>query len=355
VLAPIPIDDLVSSYAYDLPADRVAQHPAAARDASRLMVVPRDGDPRDRTFSDLPDLLEPGDLLVVNDVRVQPARLFARKATGGRVEMLVLHPTPDGDRFALVRGSAKIAPGTSLTVISRGREARGPSIVVGAVDGPGRRVASADPDVDLDAVLGGWGEMPLPPYIDRPAPEDDDRTRYQTVYAERGAAAAAPTAGLHFTPELLARLAARGVAHARVTLDVGAGTFRPVRTNTLSAHEMHEERYVVPPETAAAVARAEARGGRIVAVGTTSCRSLESWHREGRPSDGIPRATRLFLRPGHPPTLPMCLITNFHLPESTLIALVSSFLGRERTLALYARALDAGYRFYSYGDASLIL
>ncbi len=355
MLAPPAIDDLVSSYTYDLPPDRVAQHPTTERDGSRLMVVRRHGDVTDRRFRDLPELLAPGDLLVVNDVRVRPARLFARKPTGGRVELLLLHPTGPGERFAMVRGSARIAPGTVLRVVSRGREDGGPEIVVGDVDGAGRRVRTADPDGDLASISDAWGEMPLPPYIQRGAPVAADRERYQTVYAERGEAAAAPTAGLHFTPELLASLEARGVGVARVTLDVGAGTFRPVRSETLSAHRMHEERYVVPPETAAAVAATEARGGRVVAVGTTSCRSLESWHRGGRPTDGIPRVTRLFLRPGHPPTLPMSLITNFHLPESTLIALVASFLGRERTLALYRRALDAGYRFYSYGDASILL
>jgi S-adenosylmethionine:tRNA ribosyltransferase-isomerase len=346
----------VDGYSYELPPDRIAQHPAEARDAARLLVVPRAGGPPDhRTFRDLPSLLTPGDLLVVNDVRVAPARLFGRKSTGGRVEVLILEPLGDGGRFALVRGSARVRPGTRLRLISRTRPEEGPTLIIGAVDGAGRRVHLED-DLDFSEVLDAWGEMPLPPYIDRTdAPHADDRSRYQTVYADRAAAAAAPTAGLHFTRSLLEALRECGIELARITLEVGAGTFRPVRSARLSDHPIHEERYVVPTSTAIAVQAAEARGSRIVAVGTTSCRSLESWHRLGRPLDGAARTTRLFLRPGDPPQLPVALITNFHLPRSTLIALVASFLGRSRTLDLYRCALDSGYRFYSYGDASLIL
>lgn len=353
---PDPLDDLLSGYSFELPNDRIAQHPPRRRDEARLLVVDRSaGGQRDLSFQHLPDLLDPGDLLVVNDVRVSPARLYTRKSTGGLVEVLVLHPLADGARLALVRGSAKIQPGTNLRVTRRGDGALGPSLIIGDVLGAGRSVRVADPTVKLSTVLEDWGEMPLPPYIAREQSDPRDRDRYQTVFAREGGAAAAPTAGLHFTAEVLQRLEDRGVGLARVTLDVGAGTFRPVQTERLSDHPMHAERYVVPPETAAAVEDTERRGGRVVAVGTTSCRSLESWHRLGRPQDGLPRETRLFLRPGDPPQLDLGLITNFHLPKSTLIALVASFLGRERTLALYRHALDAGYRFYSYGDASILL
>ncbi len=214
-----------------------------------------------------------------------------------------------------------------------------------------RRVSAAD----LPALAEAWGEMPLPPYIERAAPDPTDRQRYQTVYARHDGSAAAPTAGLHFTDELLGRLADRGVQRAAVTLHVGLGTFQPMREARLAAHDMHEETYCVSPETAAAVAACEARGGRVICVGTTSLRALESWQRAGRPDDGMWRATRLFLHPGDGPRLRCALMTNFHLPGSTLLVLVASILGRERTLTLYRRAIDSGYRFYSYGDALLLL
>jgi S-adenosylmethionine:tRNA ribosyltransferase-isomerase len=351
-----PEDDLLSAYTFDLPAGRIAQSPSASRASSRLLVARRaGGDPDHRTFSDLPQILSPGDLLVLNDVRVRPARLHARKPTGGRVELLVLQPGTDGIRRALVRGSAGIRPGTPLRLTSRATDLEGPAVIVGEADGAARLVTLKE-GATWRTLLDEWGEMPLPPYIERAlAPSPADRDRYQTVYAEAGEAVAAPTAGLHFTKLLLQELADSGIEHARVTLEVGAGTFQPVRTPRLSDHLMHEESYTVPAATAAAVERTESAGGRVVAVGTTSCRSLESWHRLGRPSDGATRRTRLFLRPGDPPRMEMSLLTNFHLPGSTLLALVAALLGRRRTLDLYGTAIGAGYRFYSYGDASLLL
>ncbi len=350
---PSPHDERVSSYAFDLPPSAIAQEPPPERHGARLMVVGEGVS--HRGVADLPDLLAPGDLLVVNDTRVLPVRLFARKASGGAVELLLLEPLPDGAWRALVRPSAKVRPGTEVALERRGGATGGPTLVVGGAAGEGARsVAAADGPLD-EALLSAWGELPLPPYIERPAPDPRDRERYQTVFAAHPGAVAAPTAGLHFSPPLLTRVHARGIRIAPVTLHVGSGTFRPVRAATLAGHAMHAEAWRVPPETAAAVADAEARGSRVVAVGTTSCRTLEAWHRAGRPVDGAWRRTDLFLHPGAPPTLPLSLLTNFHLPGSTLLMLVASLLGRERTLALYSDALEEGYRFFSYGDAMLIL
>lgn len=348
--ASLPADALVASYGFDLPPGQIAQRPADRRDGARLLIA--EG-AVDATILDLPGLLAPGDLLVVNDTRVLPAKLDAVKATGGRVQLLLLHPLDGGAWEALVKPSAKLRPGTTVRLRRRGEAGEGPRLVIGADLGGTRRIEPLDEPLD-EALLEAWGEMPLPPYIEREAPDPEDRERYQCVFADAPGAMAAPTAGLHFSEPLLAALAARGVELARVTLHVGAGTFGPVRSTTLAGHPMHAERYRVPPGTADAVAAVEARGGRLVAVGTTACRSLESWHRAGRPSDGAWRSTELFLHPGNPPQLPLGLLTNFHLPGSTLLMLVAAFLGRERALALYDTAVQRGYRFYSYGDALLI-
>jgi S-adenosylmethionine:tRNA ribosyltransferase-isomerase len=348
-----PRDQLVASYAYDLPAGSIAQTPAERRHDARLLVVGEAVE--QRRIADLPELLSPGDLLVVNDTRVLPVRLFARKPTGGAVEILLLRPTTDGGWQALVKPSSKVRPGTVVTLRRRGSEGEGPSIRVGEILGEGTRAVQGESSPLDEDLLNAWGELPLPPYIDRESLSPADRTRYQTVFAAHPGAVAAPTAGLHFSEELLTRLRARGIQIAQVTLHVGPGTFRPVRTDTLAEHPMHAESYRVPHATAQAVRDAEQRGGRIIAVGTTSCRSLEAWHRAGRPTDGAWRQTDLFLHPGAPAQLALSLLTNFHLPSSTLLMLVASFLGRERALALYEDALAAGYRFYSYGDAMLIL
>ncbi len=344
-------DDRVDAYSFDLPSDRIAQRPPDARDAGRMLVVAGDGW-SDGAFVDLPSHLKAGDLLVVNDARVLPARLTARKVTGGAVRILLVDPLTDGDWSAMVKPSARLRPGTAVTLERRSDGEPGPRIVIDEPLSGGLRRVTGIPE---DAVER-FGEMPLPPYIDRSdGPLDLDRERYQTVYAERQGAVAAPTAGLHFTPDVLARLDAKGVQVARTTLQVGLGTFLPVRGERLSEVELHAERWSVPPETAEAIAACEARGGRLLAVGTTSCRTLESWHRCGRPTDGAWRSTRLFLHPGDRPTLAMSLLTNLHLPGSSLVMLVAAFVGRRRILDLYARAADLGYRFYSYGDAMLLL
>lgn len=346
-------DDLVESYSFDLDPSRIAQHPPELRDGGRLLVVDgRGGEPQDRRFTDLPDLLQPGDLLVVNDARVVPARMTARKATGGVVRILLLEPLEEGHWSALVKPSARLAPGTAVTLEHRGTGESGPSITIGEeLPGGRRRIIGLPADA-----LERFGEMPLPPYIDRgDGPLEQDRARYQTVYAAASGAVAAPTAGLHFTPALLERLRRSGVQIASVTLQVGLGTFLPVRADHIADVRLHAERWEVPPATAAAVVDCEQRGGRLVAVGTTSCRTLESWHRAGRPTDGVPRSTELFLHPGDPPSLAMSLLTNLHLPGSSLVMLVAAFVGRRRILELYGRAADLGYRFYSYGDATLFL
>ena len=345
-----PEDALVSSYDFELDPARIAQEPPPRRGDSRLMVVNRASDEvRHLRFADLPDLLDPGDLLILNDTRVLPARLTGRKSTGGSVEILLLEPLADGAWTALVRPSSRVKPGTELTLLRRGTAERGPRVVVGPEVGEGtRRVDGVDGDV-----CQAWGEMPLPPYIDRSdGPRQADWSRYQTVYAERDGSVAAPTAGLHFSPGLLVRLGLRGISRAPVTLHIGLGTFQPLRAERLDEAELHAEPWRLPTATAAAI---ESRRKRLVAVGTTSCRVLESWHRAGRRSDGALRSTNLFLHPGDPPRLPMSLLTNFHLPGSSLVTLVAAFLGRRRTLDLYREAIDLDYRFYSYGDAMLVL
>ena len=317
------------------------------------MVVRGDGPAEHRAFSDLPSLLTPGDLLVVNDTRVVPARITAMKEpSGGRVEILALRPLPDGGWACLVRPSGRVPVGQRLRVFARGSGAYGPMVVAGErFDDGSRRIDGLTLDDQRH-----YGEMPLPPYIDRtPGPVEEDRERYQTVYARDEGAVAAPTAGLHFTDALLAELAGAGVPHARVTLHVGAGTFAPIREERVADVRLHAEPWRVPPETCDAIASCEARGGRVVAVGTTTCRTLEAWHRADRPRDGRFRETELFLHPGAPATMDMALITNFHTPGSSLVMLVASRVGRARILALYDEAAAAGYRFFSYGDAMLFL
>jgi S-adenosylmethionine:tRNA ribosyltransferase-isomerase len=338
---------------YQLPLELIAQEPPPSREDARLLALDRASGALDhRGIAELPELLRPGDLLVVNDTRVIPARLFARRATGGRVEVFLLSPAAAaGTWTALARAGGSLRPGEDL-------EVEGASDAVRLVErtGPGTWLVRAR-DGDLAALMERVGRMPLPPYIRRAA--DDardalDRERYQTVFARAPGAVAAPTAGLHLTRELFERLAARGVGRATVTLHVGLGTFKPIETDTVEAHAMHEERYEVPAETAAAIARTRAAGGRIVAVGTTSVRTLESAAGpDGVPAAG-PGATSLFIAPGYRFRVVDALLTNFHLPRSTLLVLVSAFAGRERVLAAYREAAARRYRFYSYGDAMLI-
>lgn len=344
---------LPSDFDYVLPEALVAQEPSARRDGGRLLVLPREaGAPDHRRFEELPDLLRAGDLLVLNDTRVIPARLEGTKETGGRCELLLCEPLegrPDapGARFrAMGQASKPIREGQRL--------AFGPLAAhVEAAEGEGFFTVRFDrAGAAFHAALEAVGHVPLPPYIRR-ADGPEDRERYQTVFAREPGSAAAPTAGLHFTPAVLARLEAAGVSVAHVTLHVGPGTFLPVREGTLEGHRMHEEPYAVPAATAAAHAACRARGGRVVAVGTTSLRTLESAQEGGTVRAG-PGRTSLFVRPGHRFLAVDALVTNLHLPRSTLLMLVSALAGRERVLAAYAEAVREGYRFYSYGDAMLV-
>jgi S-adenosylmethionine:tRNA ribosyltransferase-isomerase len=334
----------VADYHYDLPPEQIAQAPCDRRDGSRLLDLAGD-ELADRAFSDLADRLPEGALLVVNDTRVIPARLAAVKPTGGAVELLLLEPVaagePDGAWTALARASKPIRPGLELAIPAAGATAR----VLG-VDGGTVTVELDRPPL---AVADACGEVPLPPYIAR-SPDLADRERYQTVYAQVPGAVAAPTAGLHFTDELFARLAARGIARAALTLHVGLGTFAPVRTDDLRAHRMHRERYRIPDATAALIAS----GRPVVAVGTTVVRALEAAARGPREVAAGPGATDLFIGPGFRFNVVDHLVTNFHLPGSTLLVLVCAFAGHARVLAAYRHAVAAGYRFFSYGDAMLL-
>ncbi len=334
-----------SDFDYALPASAIAQRPVE-RGRSRLLVVGAEGEDRHRTVADLPQLLRPGDLLVVNDTRVLAARLHARRLpAGGRIELLLVEKTGERTWEVLAKPARRLRPGTELE-LEGGLAAE----VAGAGEGGQRRVRFAS---EIEPYLERFGHVPLPPYIRR-GDEDEDRTSYQTVFARHPGAVAAPTAGLHFTPELLARLEARGVRRAAVTLHVGLGTFQPVTAEDVAEHHMHAERYHVPVETAAAVRSARASGGRVVAVGTTVVRTLESVAGEGGEVTAGEGRTELFITPGFELRAIDALLTNFHLPRSTLLMLVSAFAGRERVLAAYEEAVARGYRFYSYGDAMLL-
>ncbi|HUO79114.1 MAG TPA: tRNA preQ1(34) S-adenosylmethionine ribosyltransferase-isomerase QueA [Steroidobacteraceae bacterium] len=333
-----------ADFRFELPAELIAQQPPAVRGASRLLALDgAGGGRRDLGFPDLATLLAPGDLLVRNDTRVLPARVHGHKATGGAVELLVERLLGERRFSAQLRSSKGARAGQELK-LAGGALAR----VVAVADG----LAELELDRGVRDYLEAHGEVPLPPYIARPA-EAADRARYQTVYARAPGAVAAPTAGLHFDAPLLAALAARGVEVADLTLHVGAGTFQPLRSDDLDAHRMHAEWLAVPAATVAAVAATRARGGRVVAVGTTVVRSLESAAAGGAlaPFEG---ETRLFIRPGFRFRVVDALVTNFHLPESTLLMLVCAFAGREAVLDAYAHAVRSGYRFFSYGDAMFV-
>ncbi|MFP5384025.1 MAG: tRNA preQ1(34) S-adenosylmethionine ribosyltransferase-isomerase QueA [Gammaproteobacteria bacterium] len=336
----------VDEFDYPLPDELIARFPVPERSASRLLVLDgRDGSIAHRGFRDLPELLEPGDLLVFNDTQVIPARLFGHKETGGAVEILVERVLGDHELLAHVRASKSPKPGSRLLLDDGSallmHERRGELFLL-AVEG-GETVLS---------LLSRLGHMPLPPYIDR-ADAEVDRDRYQTVYARQPGAVAAPTAGLHFDEALLARLRARGVHFATVTLHVGAGTFQPVRVDNVAEHRMHSEWLEVGEDVVRAVAEARAAGRRVVAVGTTSVRSLETAARDGalRPFRG---ETDIFIHPGCPFRVVDALVTNFHLPRSTLLMLVSAFAGTANTLEAYREAVRERYRFFSYGDAMFI-
>ncbi|WP_366949857.1 tRNA preQ1(34) S-adenosylmethionine ribosyltransferase-isomerase QueA [Immundisolibacter sp.] len=329
-----------------MPEALIAQQPLAERTASRLLYLPAAGPRQDLRFADLPALLRAGDLLLLNDTRVIPARLRGRRDTGGRVEALLERQSGERTALAQLRASKALKPGARLEFAGGGQQ-------VGA--SVGQRQGEFF-ELQFDRPLAQWldaiGELPLPPYIARPAGAQDEQ-RYQTVYGRAPGAVAAPTAGLHFDEALLAQLRAGGVEVGTITLHVGAGTFKPVRVDELAEHRMHAERVQVSQEVCAQVAATRARGGRVVAVGTTVVRALESAAAGGElePFDG---ETRLFITPGYRFRVVDVLITNFHLPESTLLMLVCAFGGYEAVMAAYRHAVEQGYRFFSYGDAMLL-
>ena len=336
-------------FEFDLPATLIAQSPPPVRGASRLLHVSGQN-LTDRVFADLPDLLRAGDVLVFNDTRVIKARLQGEKASGGRIEVLIERVIGEHEALAQVRASKAPRAGTKLLF-----EAGISAEVLGRDDDLYRLLFSGE--ATLDALLDRHGEIPLPPYVThKPTPEDE--ARYQTVYARQSGAVAAPTAGLHFDRAMLDQLKSRGVDLAWLTLHVGAGTFQPVRTERLEDHQMHLERYCIPEETRAAVLKAKAGGGRVIAVGTTSMRALESAAIDQTPASLDIRSgedeTRLFILPGYRFRVVDRLITNFHLPRSTLLMLVSAFAGVAAIQHAYAHAIQNQYRFFSYGDAMLI-
>ncbi len=339
-----------ADFDFHLPPERIAQAPVA-RGTSRLLVLRRDdGRLEHRGVGELPQLLEPGDLLLLNDTRVIPARLEARRASGRRFELLLLRPTDDVHWEALLRPAARARPGERL------RLGDGGAVVPVARCGDGVWAVACDPPLDLDR-LERLGSPPLPPYIRRPdGATEADRRDYQTVYARAPGAVAAPTAGLHLTPDILRAIEGRGVELAFLTLHVGLGTFRPGTAELVAEHRMHREWYEVAPPAATAVNRALAAGRRVVCVGTTSVRALEAGLEAGGGSlPPGPGSTEMFVVPGYRFRGVGGLLTNFHLPRSTLLMLVSAFAGRERVLAAYRAAVEHGYRFFSYGDAMLIL
>jgi len=333
----------LGDFDFALPPDLIAQHPAAQRSASRLLDATQ-GAVVDRVFRELPSLLMPGDLLVFNDTQVIKARLFGEKPTGGRLELLIERVLGGRNVAAHMKVSKKPQPGTVLRMdggFTATLQGRWPDD-----DGPLFRFAlSGDPH----ALMEAHGHVPLPPYIEH-TDTPEDAARYQTVFAKNPGAVAAPTAALHFDQPLLQTLDARGVQRASVTLHVGAGTFQPVKTENIAEHRMHSEWYEVPEATQAAIASTRERGGRIVAVGTTTVRTLESWAQTGQASGD----TSIFITPGFRFRVIDLLVTNFHLPKSTLLMLVSAFAGYDSIMSLYRHAVRERYRFFSYGDAMLL-
>ena len=336
-----------SDFTFDLPPELIAQTPLERRDASRLLALDKStGGLRHLHFYDLPSLLRPGDCLVLNNSRVLPARLVGRRAGGGACEVLLLTDRGNGVWECLVRPGRRLRPGAGITF---GDGELSAEIV--DVTGDGGRLVRFDYEGIFLEILERLGKMPLPPYIKA---ELKDGERYQTVYSREAGSAAAPTAGLHFTQELLEQVQAMGVKVCYVTLHVGLGTFRPVKTENLDEHEMHSEYCVIPQETADIINGTKYAGGRVVCVGTTSCRTVESWAGEDGTLSASAGWTNIFIRPGYRFKVLDALITNFHLPESTLIMLVSALAGRERVLDAYAEAVRERYRFFSFGDAMFI-
>ncbi|QNN57652.1 tRNA preQ1(34) S-adenosylmethionine ribosyltransferase-isomerase QueA [Diaphorobacter ruginosibacter] len=349
----------LSDFDFELPESLIAQHPTAVRSASRLLDG-RSQPPVDRIFRELPDLLEPGDLLVFNDTRVLRARIFGEKESGGKLEILVERVLENNQVVAHMRVSKKPLVGGRMHLCGGLKNGGFDAVLLGRwpdENGALFHLAFTGPQGETPyELMEKFGHLPLPPYIERQQNTDDDpdeaedSERYQTVFAAQPGAVAAPTAALHFDEEVLARLAARGIERASVTLHVGAGTFQPVKTENLAEHTMHSEWYSIPLQTLAALERCRQRGGRVIAVGTTTVRTLESWARSGQLSGD----TNIFITPGFKYQVVDLLITNFHLPKSTLMMLVSAFAGYERVMSLYRHAIDSQYRFFSYGDSMLL-
>ncbi|MCR4927834.1 MAG: tRNA preQ1(34) S-adenosylmethionine ribosyltransferase-isomerase QueA [Lachnospiraceae bacterium] len=338
---------LVSDYDYDLPKELIAQDPLEDRSSSRLLVLNKNtGEFSHHCFKDIKEYLRPGDCLVINDTKVIPARLYGRKEeTGAAIEVLLLKRLTGDEWECLVRPGKKLRPGTRVEF--------GDGKLKGTITGmleEGNRKIAFEYDGIFEEILDELGQMPLPPYITH---ELKDKNRYQTVYAKYEGSAAAPTAGLHFTKELLEEIKAMGVEIATVTLHVGLGTFRPVKVDRIEDHHMHSEYYVVEPEQAEKINRAKREGHRIISVGTTSCRTLESAAKDGFVAAGSGN-TEIFIYPGYEFKIIDCLITNFHLPQSTLLMLVSALAGRDNIMAAYKEAVKEKYRFFSFGDAMFI-
>ena len=332
-----------SDFSFELPKELIAKYPLTDRSKSRLLHLDgNSGTINHRHFEDIRSLLQAGDLIIFNDTRVVPARMYAVKESGGRAEILVERLISNQEALVHIKSSNKSKPGTKLTVGETTLE----------VIGRSGEFYHVQTNQSLKETMEAHGEMPLPPYIDR-VQEDSDKNRYQTVYAKQDGAVAAPTAGLHFTEELMAQLTVQGVRTAFVTLHVGAGTFQPVRVDDIKTHQMHSEWYEVSEQTVNAIKETKASDGRIIAVGTTSMRTLESiaLHETLEACTGD---TDIFIYPGFEFKLVDCLITNFHLPESTLMMLVSAFAGQDHIMAAYQEAIDSRYRFFSYGDAMFL-
>lgn len=337
-----------SDFMYDLPEELIAQTPMEKRDASRLLVLDRkNGEIEHRHFCDLTEYLRPGDCLVLNNSRVIPARLFGTRPTGGAVEVVLLKEVGDNRWECLTRPGKKMRPGTEVTFGENGEL----KAVVEEVMADGNRILRFSYEGIFLEILEHLGHMPLPPYIKE---QLNDPERYQTVYSKEPGSAAAPTAGLHFTNELLDKIRDMGVEVAFVTLHVGLGTFRPVKVENVEEHEMHSEYCTIPAETAAVIRRTRERGGRVVAVGTTSCRTLESFAKPDGTVEPVGGWTNIFIYPGYKFKCIDALVTNFHLPGSTLVMLVSALAGKENILHAYETAVEQRYRFFSFGDAMFI-
>ena len=352
------LDHLLAGYDYQLPPERIAQNPAVPRDSARLLVINSPTDHTHQIFRDLPSLLLPGDLLVMNNTRVIPARLYGRKSSGAAVEVLLVEERQLNTWLALVKPGRRLQPGVRIFFEQGSRGGVHSSSVLSATvleidEATGGRLLQFDvpAGVSLIQLLDSFGHVPLPPYI---TDSQADLEQYQTVYAQQPGAVAAPTAGLHFTPSLLDQLQQRGIGQAFVTLHVGVGTFRPVEVEDVKTHQMHGEWVEVSAETVQQIRATQKQGGRIIAVGTTAVRALEGAAESGhlQPFCG---KTNLFIYPGYQWRVVEGLITNFHLPRSSLLMLVSALIGRQRLLALYTEAIASEYRFYSFGDAMLIL